>query len=102
MLEQLASIPELSGWELAADRGNLSADDEEQLARMQREARELDARARARWEAFTPDEVAAYDAAADGLLSVARDPDLVRRLPPTRSPARAFDGWAIRRVLARV
>lgn len=89
----------IAGFELAADRGNLSEAEEEELATMKRTAASLHEQARVRWEAARADEIAAFDARVDALLGSTRsDPwmiDAKRRAPATRSPQRAFDAWAI-------
>ncbi len=100
LLDQLQStVTPISGFELASERGNLSPAEEDQLATMKRDADRLRDQAIARWEAATPDEIAAYDARVDALLRIETDEPIQvsarTRVPATRSPERAFDAWAI-------
>lgn len=89
----------LAGWELASDRGNLSADDELQFAELKTSVTQLYVRAKTRWDDASPEDIAAYDARVDVLatleLADPMAPDAKRRAPATRSPARAFDASAI-------
>ena len=89
----------LSGWELASDRGNLSADDEQQLADLRSTINSLFSRASTRWADATTEEISQYDARVDALASRdGADPilsDAKRRGAATRSPTRSFDAWAI-------
>jgi hypothetical protein len=99
----------LSGWELAAERGNLSPQDMEDLAAMRSEAATTREAAATRWSKLPecePESVGAYDALVDAILgstTPAADATFTEavkeRAPATRSPTREFDPWAIWAVL---
>jgi hypothetical protein len=99
----------LAGWELAAERGNLSPETMKDLSAMRSEEGSAREAAATRWSelpARSPEAVRTYDALVDDLLADARAaPDATfaegvkGRAPATRSPTRHFDAWAIWGVL---
>lgn len=115
LLSMLDRIDELAaplmGMELADDRGNLSPDQQRELAALQHEQVQLIERARDLWEALpatAPAIVTAHDRsvgetiarlrAGGGRVAGVNLADLEPRALRTCLPTRCFDAWAIRAV----
>jgi hypothetical protein len=112
MLERLDELCVLlMGMELADDRGNLSADQQRELAALKVEQDELVVRSRALWEAMpsaAPADAEAHDRlvgeaiaclhASGGQFAGVSLADLEARARRTCRPERHFDVWPIQAV----